>query len=287
METLTRISEVRAALRVRRARGATVALVPTMGALHAGHLALIDAARARADAVVVSLFVNPRQFAPGEDLAAYPRPVAADAAAARERGVDLLFAPDAAEMYRADAVVTVTPGPLATRWEGAVRPGHFTGVLTVVAKLCNIVQPNVAVFGQKDAQQLVLIRAMVRDLDIPVTLVVVPTVRDADGLALSSRNVYLLPEERRDALLLSRALGAMDEAWRRRGIGDAAMLEDIGRAALRAGPRVLVDYLAIADGDRLEPVATVDAGAVAVLAARVGRTRLIDNIVFGAEPPPS
>jgi pantoate--beta-alanine ligase len=267
-----------------------VGLVPTMGALHAGHLALIDAAREHAQCVVISVFVNPLQFAPGEDLAAYPRDLDRDLSLARDRGVDILFAPAVEEMYPARPVVAVTPVapadgdlPLDARWEGAVRPGHFAGVLTVVAKLFNCVNPDVAAFGRKDVQQAALVRAMVRDLNVPVELLVVPTVRDADGLALSSRNAYLSPEERARALAIPRALGAMRTAWADRGVTDAAALEAVGRAALRDVSGVAVDYLAVAEPERLTPVGTVAADSVALVAARVGRTRLIDNLDFG--PP--
>jgi pantoate--beta-alanine ligase len=290
VRTVTTIAELRAMLRGVRARGDRVGLVPTMGALHAGHLALIDAAREHAQCVVVSVFVNPLQFARGEDLAAYPRNLDRDRSLADERGVDILFAPAVEEMYPAPPVVAVTPVaspdgdlPLDARWEGAVRPGHFAGVLTVVAKLFNCVSPDVAAFGRKDVQQAVLVRAMVRDLNLPVELLVVPTVRDADGLALSSRNAYLSAEERARALAIPRALGAMRTAWVDRGVTDAAALEAVGRASLRDISGVTVDYLGVADPERLAPVATVAVDSVALVAARVGRTRLIDNIDFG--PP--
>jgi pantoate--beta-alanine ligase len=191
MRRLTRIAEVREAVGEVRARGRRIGFVPTMGYLHEGHLRLVDEARRHADLVVMSIFVNPLQFGPAEDLARYPRDLDGDAAKASARGVDLLFAPDGAEIYPEQPRVVVTPRALAARWEGAARPGHFEGVLTVVAKLLNIVQPHVAVFGQKDIQQALLVRAMVEDLDIPVEIVVAPTVREPDGLAMSSRNSYL------------------------------------------------------------------------------------------------
>ncbi len=251
-----------------------------MGALHDGHMALVDAARARAACVVMSIFVNPLQFAPSEDFAAYPRDVDADTAKARARGVDMVFVPTVEEMYPTERVVTVTPGDAAGRWEGAARPGHFAGVLTVVAKLFHIVQPDVAVFGQKDAQQVMLIRAMVRDLDFPTEILVAPTVREPDGLAMSSRNAYLSPDERREARVLSAALRAMHEAWRARDVRDASALDAVGRGVLQTEPGVAVEYLGVAEPRTLAPAVTVEPGHVAMIAARVGRTRLIDNLTF-------
>jgi len=274
------IPELRDWVRGRRAAGERIALVPTMGALHEGHLALVDEARRRAERVVMSLFVNPLQFGPTEDLARYPRDPEGDWALAAGRGVDLLFAPEAAAMYPPDSEVRVVPGPTAERWEGAARPGHFAGVLTVVAKLFHLVEPDVACFGRKDIQQVVLIRQMVRDLDWPLDLVVVPTVRERDGLALSSRNRYLTSEQRRDALGLSRALGAAHEAW---GSGEhrAERIEARIREVLARFPGVRPEYIAITDSATLYPVQMVDGGTVIALAARVGGTRLIDNIILG------
>jgi len=274
------IPELRDWVRGRRAAGERIALVPTMGALHEGHLALVDEARRRAERVVMSLFVNPLQFGPTEDLARYPRDPEGDRALAAGRGVDLLFAPEAAAMYPPDSEVRVVPGPTAERWEGAARPGHFAGVLTVVAKLFHLVEPDVACFGRKDIQQVVLIRQMVRDLDWPLDLVVVPTVRERDGLALSSRNRYLTSEQRRDALGLSRALGAAHEAW---GFGEhrAERIEARIREVLARFPGVRPEYIAITDSATLYPVQMVDGGTVIALAARVGGTRLIDNIILG------
>jgi pantoate--beta-alanine ligase len=257
-----------------------VAFVPTMGYLHDGHLALVDEARTRADVVVMSIFVNPLQFAPTEDLARYPRDPGGDATKAAARGVDLLFLPDVAEMYPRQPRVHVVPGALAERWEGAVRPGHFAGVLTVVAKLFHQVQPEVAVFGQKDIQQASLVRAMVRDLDLPLELVIAPTVREEDGLAMSSRNVYLDPAERARARVLPRALAAIEAAFDA-GQRDAGRLLDAARAVLAAEPSVALDYLALADAATLEPVAAAGQGTIAMLAARVGRTRLLDNVLLG------
>lgn len=279
--TASRIAGVRAAVAAARGRGARIALVPTMGALHEGHLRLLDEARRRGSFVVMSIFVNPLQFGPGEDFARYPRDAEGDAAKAAARGADLVFLPEVDEMYPpAGRAVAVVPERLHERWEGAVRPGHFAGVLTVVAKLFNIVLPDVAVFGQKDYQQATLVRALVRDLDFPLEIVVAPTTREPDGLALSSRNVYLSPDDRRRALALSRALRAMQSAWRA-GSRDAEPLLDAGRRVLASEPEVRVDYLALVDPDSLEPVARAGAGSVALVAARVGATRLIDNVILG------
>ena len=264
--------------------GGRVAFVPTMGALHEGHLALVDEARRRADVVVLSIFVNPLQFAPHEDLARYPRDAAGDAAKARARGVDLLFVPSVAELYPREPRVRVVPGALAERWEGAVRPGHFAGVLTVVAKLLHLVQPEVAVFGQKDVQQATLVRAMVEDLDLPVELVVAPTVRESDGLALSSRNVYLDGDARRRARAIPGALAAIERAFAA-GERDAGALLARAREVLAREPAVSPDYLDVADPETLAPVRAAERGTVAMLAARVGATRLLDNAILGVSPP--
>ena len=279
MRTVSTIGDIRRLVRGARGAGKRVALVPTMGALHDGHLSLVDAARRQAGFVVMSVFVNPLQFAPHEDLAAYPRDLAGDAAKAASRGVDLLFTPGAAEMYPAPGRVLVEPQRLAHRWEGAARPGHFGGVLTVVAKLLNIVQPDVAVFGQKDAQQLALVRAMVRDLDFPVEVVAAPIVREADGLAMSSRNAYLDFEDRERAAALSAALADLVRRFRA-GESSSTALEAAGREALAATPGVDVEYLAVVDPETLEPAEHARAGLLVLLAARVGRTRLLDNAVL-------
>ncbi len=283
MESITDIDDLRAAIRARRARGDSIGFVPTMGALHGGHMGLAAVARQRVACVVMSIFVNPLQFGPAEDFDAYPRPRDADVAAAHAGGVDILFFPTADAMYPAGRAVAISAGDLDSRWEGAARPGHFSGVLTVVAKLFHLVAPDVAFFGQKDIQQVTLIRAMVRDLDFPIALVIVPTVRDADGLALSSRNAYLSPEERRAAVAVPRALRAMLAAWRARGVTDAGMLEALGREVLGATPGVAIEYVGVAEPDRLEPVSAVASGSVAMIAVRVGRTRLIDNVIFDRE----
>jgi pantoate--beta-alanine ligase len=280
MRTVTTVADVRRAVAEARRAGARVGFVPTMGFLHEGHLRLVDAARRASDFVVMSIFVNPLQFAPTEDLTRYPRDPEGDAAKAASRGVDLLFTPSVEEMYETNRVVSITATGLDRRWEGEIRPGHFAGMLTVVAKLFNVVQPDVAIFGQKDFQQAALVKAMVRDLDVPVEIVVAPIVREADGLAMSSRNVYLSPDERRRALALSRALRAIaaDFAAGERS-GDA--LVALGRGVLDAERDVRVDYLAVVHPATLEPVAAAERDSVALLAARVGSTRLLDNVVLG------
>ena len=279
MRETTAIGELRSWRRAQREQGRRVALVPTMGYLHEGHLSLIDMARAESDAVAMSIFVNPLQFGPGEDLARYPRNLPRDRALARERGVDLLFAPDVNEMYPAGGEVRIVAGETASRWEGAVRPGHFDGVLTVVAKLFHLVEPDVAVFGQKDVQQVTLVRRMVEDLDWPVRLLTAPIARDADGLALSSRNVYLSPVEREDALVLNRSLAAAAAAFAA-GERNGDVIAGVVRRALEARERVAVDYIAVVEPDRLLPVATAASGTIVAIAARVGSTRLIDNVIL-------
>lgn len=257
-----------------------MALVPTMGALHAGHLALLDQARLLADMVVLSVFVNPLQFGAGEDYGKYPRDLDGDLALAAAHGADVVFAPSHDEMYRPDDELRITAGETASRWEGEARPGHFAGVLTVVSKLFNIVGPDVAVFGQKDIQQVTLIRRLVRELDVPVALCTVPTVRDADGLALSSRNAYLTAEQRVSALALSRALRAVAARWAR-DEHDPEVLRAEATRVLEAAPLLVPEYVAIVDPDRLAPVGRATAGTVVALAACVGATRLIDNIILG------
>lgn len=270
---LTGIRELRSTLEDAR-RGGRIVLVPTMGALHAGHASLVRRARELGDTVVVSIFVNPLQFAPGEDLDRYPRTLEADVAALAGLA-DYVFAPSAAEMYPDGPSQTrVVPGPVAGLYEGASRPGHFDGVLTVVAKLFNIVQPDVAVFGQKDAQQVYLVQRMIRDLNMPLRLEIVDIVREDDGLALSSRNRYLDPDQRRLALTLSRSLAAAASA--------AASGAEAARAAasrvLDAEPDVRLDYLVVVDPATLLEVDADHRGpALMLLAARVGPTRLIDN----------
>jgi pantoate--beta-alanine ligase len=265
-----------------RSQGARIGLVPTMGALHEGHLALVDEARRRSEVVVLSVFVNPLQFGPSEDFARYPRDLVRDRAAASARGVAALFSPPVEVMYPAGSGVRVAPGPAAERWEGAVRPGHFAGVLTVVAKLFNIIQPHVAVFGQKDIQQATLISQMVRDLDFPLAVVLVPIVREADGLALSSRNAFLSPEQRRQGLVLSRGLRAADAAWRM-GERGARRLTQVMQAQFQSVPEVTIDYIAVVEPGQLEPVSEAVVGTIIAVAGRVGSTRLLDNHILGTE----
>lgn len=276
----TTVAGIRAWITAQRATEKRIGFVPTMGFLHEGHLRLVDAARAVSDVVVLSIFVNPLQFGPTEDLSRYPRDLPRDRDLAASRGVDALFLPDVSVMYPPGSDTRVVPGAGAERWEGQARPGHFAGVLTVVAKLFHLVTPDVAVFGQKDAQQAALIRAMVRDLDWPVALVVSPTTREPDGLALSSRNSYLSAEERAQAVGLSRALRAAHESWASGETG-AARLEAVAREALAVYPGARPEYIAVVEPDALAPVETAGAGCLMVIAARVGTTRLIDNIIFG------
>jgi len=278
VQLIESLSEMRAWSRAERVRGRRIGLVPTMGFLHEGHLRLVDRARERADRVVMSIFVNPLQFGPGEDFATYPRDLERDQKLAAERHVDCLFLPDAKAMYPADPLVRVHPGAMADGLEGAARPGHFAGVLTVVAKLFHLVEPDIAVFGRKDFQQAMLVRRMADDLNFGLEVDVAPTVRELDGLALSSRNAYLQGDERRAALALSRALRAVEQAWRG-GEADPGLLARRGLDVLRA-PGVAPEYLALVD-EQMRPVARVDARTVVLVAARVGKTRLIDNVVLG------
>ncbi len=279
MLELTSIPELRSWTRAQRATGRRIGLVPTMGYLHEGHLALVDEARRRADTVVLSIFVNPLQFGPAEDLARYPRDLPRDRALASGRGVDVIFVPPIEAMYPPGSEVRVSPGSVAERWEGSARPGHFTGVLTVVAKLFHLVEPDVACFGQKDVQQLTLVRRMVRDLNWPVEIAVTATVREPDGLALSSRNAYLAPADRQRAAVLSGALRIAHEAWRA-GETRATALEARMRERLGTEPGVAVEYIAVVEPEALTPVETANATTVIAIAARVGSTRLIDNIIL-------
>jgi pantoate--beta-alanine ligase len=278
MVELTSPKDMRAWVRDERARGRRIGCVPTMGSLHEGHLRLVDRARELADRVVMSIFVNPLQFGPTEDFATYPRDPARDRKLAAERGVDCVFLPEVQAMYPAEPLVRVAPGPMADSLEGAVRPGHFVGVLTVVAKLFHIVEPDVAVFGRKDFQQAMLVRQMVSDLNFGLEVDVVPTVRELDGLALSSRNAYLTGDERRAALALSRALRAVEQAWRS-GEADPKALQRRGMEVLQT-PGVKPEYVALVD-EQMRPVTRADARTVVAVAARVGSTRLIDNVVLG------
>lgn len=281
MQVVRSKAELREALRPRRS--GKVGLVPTMGYFHDGHLALMRRARAECDTVVVSVYVNPIQFRPGEDLSAYPRDERRDLALAQEVGIDLFFAPSNEEMYLPDHCTEVrVRGGLTEVLCGAPErrgPEHFDGVTTVVAKLFNLVQPDRAYFGQKDAQQALVVQRMVRDLDFPVEIVVCPTVRDRDGLALSSRNVYLTPEERVRATALPRALAAAAQAARE-GVREASAIIAAARRELdRAG--VTAEYLELRSAEDLRPLAAVDGPALLAVAARIGRARLIDNTIIG------
>jgi pantoate--beta-alanine ligase len=277
---LQTINDMRAWSRRARAAGRRIAFVPTMGCLHEGHLRLVDQARARADDVVMSIFVNPLQFGPSEDFDRYPRALEQDRRLASERGVACLFLPTAAEMYPDPAIVRVSPGALGDHLCGPFRPGHFEGVLTVVAKLLHAVEPDVAVFGRKDAQQARMIARMVVDLDFTVTVVVAPTTRAADGVALSSRNTYLTAAERRVAARIPAALARAHTAYRA-GLRDAVQLIGMVRRELADGG-LAVEYVEAVDPDRLAPVSALASDTLLAVAARVGHTRLIDNIVLGA-----
>lgn len=283
MQIFSSISGTRAALRELRTSGQAgarnVGFVPTMGALHAGHRLLVQAARQRCDVVAASIFVNPTQFAPNEDFSRYPRTLEADCRMLEAEGVDLVFTPTADAMYPPGAATWIEVEGVSERLDGASRPGHFRGVATVVAKLFHIVQPDFAFFGQKDAVQVAVLQKMVRDLDLPVVLVVCPIVREPDGLALSSRNRYLSAEERQQALILSRALQAA-AALAERGEHHAAELLAAMREILQEEPTVRVDYVAVVDPATLLPVETITAGALLAVAAYVGSTRLIDNVLL-------
>ena len=258
---------------------ARLGLVPTMGALHAGHLSLVSAAKAQCDAVAVSIFVNPTQFGPSEDFAKYPRSFESDCAALDKGGVDFVFAPTVGEMYSRDETTWVTVEGLSEKLDGRSRPGHFRGVTTVVAKLFHVIEPDAAFFGQKDAAQVAVIRRMVRDLNFPLEIVVCPIIREPDGLAMSSRNVYLSPEDRRRALVLSRALQRVEKEFRA-GQRTAAQLREAGRAVVVQEPGVRLDYFEIVDPDTLDPIDPIAGKALAAVAAYVGATRLIDNVVL-------
>ena len=268
-----------------RVAGRRVALVPTMGALHEGHLALIDEARRHADLVVVSIFVNPLQFNRSDDFDAYPRPIDDDLALCAAHGVDALYAPRAVAMYPAGFETHVKPGPLAEVLEGAQRPGHFQGVTTVVAKLFGAVRPHVAVFGQKDFQQLAIIRRMTTDLDMGIEIVGVATVREADGLAMSSRNLRLSPDQRNAAVCVSQSLQAIADAIEH-GVRDVAELTTIGRAVVDAEPLARFEHLEIVHPDTLQILAAVGSAeaAVAVTAVWFGEVRLIDNRLLSNTP---
>jgi pantoate--beta-alanine ligase len=278
MQIVTKVAEMQSICRKYRSSGVLLGFVPTMGALHAGHLSLVRRARAECGVVVASIFVNPLQFGPNEDLAKYPRTFEQDCRLLESEGVEVLFAPDAAEMYPKDAVTTVTVPGVGDRLDGASRPGHFTGVSTVVAKLFHIVGPERAYFGQKDAAQLAVLRQMVRDLNFDIGLVECAIVRDTDGLALSSRNKYLGVVERQQALALHWALHHIEQMIAA-GERQSAALVQSGIEILKPVDGVRVDYLAVVDADTLLPVTSVEAGTLVAVAAYVGATRLIDNFI--------
>jgi pantoate--beta-alanine ligase len=277
---LSSVGAMRAWSRDQRRANRRIGCVPTMGYLHEGHLRLVDRARQLSDAVAMSIFVNPLQFGPREDLARYPRDLPRDRAAAEARGVDCLFVPAVAEMYPVPARVTVDPGDLAGHLCGPRRPGHFAGVLTVVAKLFHVIEPDVAVFGRKDAQQAQLIRRMAADLSFAVEIDVLPTVREADGLALSSRNVYLTPEQRRAAAAIPRALEAGHAAFHGGTRAAAAVVQAVA-AVLASAPSLTTEYVEAVDPDTLTPIDVADARTLLAVAVRAGDTRLIDNIILG------
>jgi pantoate--beta-alanine ligase len=287
LKICTTIHEMRSASRALRGAGKRLGFVPTMGALHEGHLSLVRAARASSDVVAASIFVNPTQFGPNEDLAKYPRSLERDREMLEREGVELLFAPSVEEMYptaadrsvRPTAATWVTVEQLSSKLDGSSRPGHFRGVTTVVAKLFHAVEPDAAFFGQKDAAQVAIIRRMVRDLNLPVEIVVCPIVREADGLAMSSRNAYLDPEQRKRALVLHRSLVRV-QSLAAAGERDAAKLAAAGREEIARETTVRLDYFEIVDPDTLDSVEDVSGGALVAVAAFVGSTRLIDNVLL-------
>jgi len=287
LKICTTIDEMRAASRAARRAGKRLGLVPTMGALHEGHLSLVRAARGASDVVIASIFVNPTQFGPNEDLAKYPRSFERDCKLLESEGGDLVFAPTVEEMYptsrdgsvRPAAATWVTVEGLSNKLDGRSRPGHFRGVTTVVSKLFHIVEPDAAFFGQKDAAQVAVVRRMVEDLNLPVEIVICPIVREPDGLAMSSRNAYLDPKQRQQALVLHRALAGVQQMAERGELG-AAKLAAAGRQEIASEPAVRLDYFELVDPDTLDPVADASRGALVAVAAYVGSTRLIDNIVL-------
>lgn len=272
------IADVRQLSRAARFTGKRIGLVPTMGALHEGHLSLVRAAKSQCDLVVVSIFVNPTQFGPNEDFAKYPRAFERDCELLENEGVDLVFAPSVEEMYPAGAVTYVTVEGVSDKLCGRSRPGHFRGVTTVVSKLFHIVEPDLAFFGQKDAAQVAIIQRMVRDLNMPVGIVVCPIIREPDGLAMSSRNAYLTPEQRKSALVLSRALRHVQQVFEQ-GERNPAKLIEVGKAVVAEEPAVRLDYLEVVDPETLEGLRIISSKSLVAIAAFVGTTRLIDNTV--------
>ncbi len=283
MKIFTTITETRAACRETRAKGKRLGLVPTMGALHEGHLSLVRAAKARCEAVAVSLFVNPTQFGPNEDLAKYPRQFERDRELLEREGVAILFAPSVEEMYGRGEAAWVFVEGLSEKLDGRSRPGHFRGVTTVVSKLFHIIEPDVAFFGQKDAAQGAVIRRMVRDLNFPVEIVVCPIVREPDGVAMSSRNAYLNAEERVRALVLQRSLRRVEDEFRA-GERSTARLIAAANEIFAQEPQVRLDYFEIVDPDTLDPVKQISHKTLVAVAAYVGSTRLIDNLILNSKP---
>jgi pantoate--beta-alanine ligase len=279
MRICSTIEDMRAACRAARHGGRRLGFVPTMGALHEGHLSLVRAAKASCDAVAASIFVNPTQFGPTEDLAKYPRSFERDRELLDKEGVELLFTPSVEEMYPAGAVTWVTVEGLSDKLDGRSRPGHFRGVTTVVAKLFHIVEPDAAFFGQKDAAQIAIIRRMVRDLKFPMEIVACPIVREADGLAMSSRNAYLDEQQRKQALVLHRSLLRLKQSWEAGERGTAKLLA-AARQEFAGEESVRLDYFEIVDPDSLDRLESAAQGALVAVAAFVGTTRLIDNIVL-------
>jgi pantoate--beta-alanine ligase len=279
MKIFHTIEEMRTACRAERSGSKRLGFVPTMGALHEGHLSLVRAAKGSCDIVAASIFVNPTQFGPNEDLAKYPRTFERDRELLEKEGVNLLFNPSAEEMYPAGATTWVTVEGLSGKLDGRSRPGHFRGVTTIVAKLFHIVVPDAAFFGQKDAAQVAIIRRMVRDLNLSVEIVACPIVREADGLAMSSRNAYLDPQQRQQALVLHRALMRLKKSWES-GERDAQKLLAAGCEEIATEKSVRLDYLEIVDPGTLDPMEPVSSGALVAVAAFVGPTRLIDNILL-------
>jgi pantoate--beta-alanine ligase len=279
MKLVHSIEEMRSLSRAARSGGALLGLVPTMGALHEGHLSLVRAAHEKSDLVAASIFVNPTQFGPNEDFAKYPRALEADCALLEREGVELVFAPPVEEMYPKGVVTWVVVEGLSDRLCGKSRPGHFRGVTTVVAKLFHIVEPDIAFFGQKDAAQVASIKRMVRDLNMPVTIEVCPIVREPDGLAISSRNAYLSPQERTSALVLYRSLMQVQKLFAA-GERDSANLISAARQEFATEPGVRLDYVEVVDPETLEPEIGVSKGALLAVAAFVGQTRLIDNTLL-------
>ncbi len=279
MKIIRDIAEMQAASRAARMGGLSIGFVPTMGALHEGHLSLARRARAQATLVVVSIFVNPLQFGPSEDFGRYPRTLESDCALLEAEGVEVVFAPSTEQMYPPDATTVVHVEGLSDRLDGRSRPGHFRGVSTVVAKLFHIVGPDCAVFGQKDAAQVAVLRRMVRDLNMPIELIVAPIARDPDGLALSSRNAYLSADERRQALVLHRALQRVEELAKS-GELNSERLRSAALYVLADEPSAVLDYLEIVNPDTLLPVDSVARGALFAVAASFGPTRLIDNVLL-------